>query len=145
MFKHILLPVDSWSASQPIVQKCVKLARENGARLTALHVIPQFHVLAYQPEMLVDTPDLYRRDSEAQARALLAKIETEAREFGVPCDAMFVWGDHPYEEIVRLAADKECDLVCMASHGRRGVKGLLLGSETQKVLTHCQVPVLVYR
>ena len=145
MFKHILFPVDGSAGSRAIVKKCIALARENGARLTALHVIPQFHVLSYQPEMLVDTPELYRKDSEQQARALLADVEAEAKELGVACEALFQWGDHPYEAIVQLAADKECDLVCMASHGRKGVKGLLLGSETQKVLTHCQVPVLVYR
>ena len=145
MFKNILLPIDGSATSRDILGKCVRFARDSGARLTALYVIPQFHVLAYQPEMLADTPELYRADSEKQARALLAEVEAEAKAQEVTCEALFMWGDSPYEAIIALARDKGCDLITMASHGRRGVKGLLLGSETQKVLTHSTVPVLVFR
>jgi nucleotide-binding universal stress UspA family protein len=144
MFKHVLFPVDGSEASQSVIKKCVALARENGARLTVLHVIPEFHILAYQTDMLVDTPELYRKDSEEHARSLLSRVEGEAIEQGVSCESSFINGDHPYEQIVRLAADKECDLICMASHGHTGVKSLLLGSETQKVLSHTKVPVMVY-
>jgi nucleotide-binding universal stress UspA family protein len=145
MFKHILVPVDGSAPSAAVISKSVTYARETGAKLTAIHVIPEFHVLAYQPEMVVDTPELYRKDSETRARELLAKIETEAKEQGVPCHTIFQWGDEPYEVIIAAAKDNGCDMICMASHGRRGVKGLLLGSETQKVLTHSTIPVLVYR
>ncbi len=145
MFKHILVPVDGSAPSTAVISKAIAFARESGATLTAVHVIPEFHVLAYQPEMLVDTPELYRKDSETRARELLARFEAEAREQGVPCTTVFEWADAPYESIIRVARDKQCDLICMASHGYRGFKGLLLGSETQKVLTHSTIPVLVYR
>jgi nucleotide-binding universal stress UspA family protein len=145
MFKNILLPVDGAATSRDIVRKCIAFARESGAKLTALHVIPEFHVLAYQPEMLIETPALYKADSEKQARAILAGVEAEAKEQGVDCDALFMWGDSPYEAVIALARDRGIDLITMASHGRSGVKGLLLGSETQKVLTHSQIPVLVFR
>jgi nucleotide-binding universal stress UspA family protein len=76
---------------------------------------------------------------------VLGAVESAAGAAGVPCDVASATSDDPYEEILRAAGDKGCDLIVMASHGRRGVKALLLGSETQKVLTHGTVPVLVYR
>ncbi len=85
------------------------------------------------------------QEGQFRARQILAQIELEAREQEVPCDAVFVYGDEPYETIINVASERGADLVCMASHGRKGVKGVLLGSITQKVLTHCQIPVLVYR
>lgn len=145
MFKHILLPTDGSMTAEPMIRKCVAFAKDAGARLTALYVVPEFHVLAYEPGILAATPEQYKRDSEARARQILAVVELVAHEQGVPCDALFVYGDEPYETIIRTAQERGADLVCMASHGRSGVKGVLLGSVTQKVLTHCQIPVLVYR
>ncbi|MCK7468053.1 MAG: universal stress protein [Desulfosudis oleivorans] len=80
-----------------------------------------------------------------QADRNLAVLEKAAKDAGVPCETICEIGDHPYEAIIRVAEKRGCDLIMMASHGRRGVKGLLLGSETQKVLTHSLIPVLVYR
>jgi nucleotide-binding universal stress UspA family protein len=92
-----------------------------------------------------DTSEQYQKDSQAYAEQVLAKVQGAANEVGVSCTTLFMVNDHPYEAIVKAAKDKGCDLICMASHGRKGVKGLLLGSETQKVLTHTDIPVLVYR
>jgi nucleotide-binding universal stress UspA family protein len=75
----------------------------------------------------------------------LAMLLKAATEEGVRCTTVIEVSDHPYEAIIRTAEKKGCDLILMASHGRRGVQGLLLGSETQKVLTHSRIPVLVYR
>ena len=72
-------------------------------------------------------------------------MKQSAQAEGVPCDTEVALSDHPYEAIIHAAASKGCDLIMMASHGRRGLQGLLIGSETQKVLTHCKIPVLVYR
>ena len=72
-------------------------------------------------------------------------VENVAKEAGIACDTVRATSDHPYEAIIKAAQDKGCDLIMMASHGRRGVRGLLLGSETHNVLTHTKLPVLVCR
>lgn len=145
MFKHILLPTDGSAMSEMASQKCIALAREAGAQVSAIYVIPEFHVFAYAPDMVTDTPEQYQQFAEASARKILGGVQRAADEAGVVCTTLSVANDHPYEAIVKAARDGGCDLICMASHGRKGVKGVLLGSETQKVLTHTDVPVLVYR
>lgn len=145
MFKHLLLPTDGSAASEEAIRKCMQFASESGATVTGLHVTPEFHVVTYQTEMLEDTEEQYRKDSEQHAMKYLAMIESAARELRVPCNATWSVNDHPYEAIIQAAADNDCDLIVMASHGRKGVKGFLMGSETQKVLTHSKIPVLVYR
>jgi nucleotide-binding universal stress UspA family protein len=95
--------------------------------------------------MLEDTREQFAQDAKAQARRLLAVIENAAKEAGVSCDTACTTSDQPYEAIIEIAKEKGCDLIAMASHGRKGVRGLLLGSETQKVLTHSLIPVLVFR
>lgn len=145
MFAHILIPTDGSLSAEPMIRKCVTFAKEIGARITGLYVVPEFHVLAYSPGIVNETPERYQRDSEARARQILAQIELHAKEQGVPCDVVFVYGDEPYETIIKVAGERGADLICMASHGRKGIKGVLLGSVTQKVLTHSQIPVLVFR
>lgn len=145
MFHHILIPTDGSAASKSAIQNAVALAKEVGAKVTGLHVVPEFHIFTYQPEMLEESRQQYASDSVAQAKKHLHEIETEATEAGVEYDTTYVVNDSPYEVIIKTARDKGCDLIAMASHGRKGLKGLLLGSETQKVLTHSLIPVLVYR
>lgn len=145
MFKHILLPTDGSAASEDAIRKCMQFAKETGAQVTGFHVTPEFHIFTYQAEMLEDTREEFRKDSEAQAHKFLDAIESAAREAGVPCKVTFTPSDHPYEAIIDAARENKCDLIAMASHGRKGIKGMLMGSETQKVLTHSQIPVLVYR
>jgi nucleotide-binding universal stress UspA family protein len=145
MFKHILLPIDGSAMSDMASQKCIALAKESGAQVIGIYVIPDFHVFSYAPEVMTDTSEQYQKDSQAYAKQILAKVQGAANEVGVACTTLSMVNDHPYDAIVKAAKDKGCDLICMASHGRKGVKGLLLGSETQKVLTHTDIPVLVYR
>ena len=95
--------------------------------------------------MLEDTREQFLVESRAQAEKNLATLKRAATEAGVPCDTVVETSDHPYEAIIRTADSRGCDLILMASHGRRGMQGKLLGSETQKVLTHTTIPVLVYR
>ena len=145
MFKHILLPTDGSRGSERAIRKALALAKSTGAKVTGFHVIPKFHVFTFRTEMLEDTEEEYARDSRAHAQKYLAVIEKAAKQAGVPCQTVYATSDQPYEAIIRTAQRKGCDLIAMASHGRRGVQGLLLGSETQKVLTHSKIPVLVYR
>ncbi len=145
MFKHVLLPTDGSPQSEAAVRQGIALAKEQQARVTGIHVVPEFHVFTYHPDMLEDTRAEYDRDSKAQATKILAAVEDAARAAGVPCDTVCATNDEPYEAIIKTADEKGCDLIAMASHGRKGMKGLLVGSETQKVLTHSHQPVMVLR
>lgn len=145
MFKHILLPTDGSELSKAAIEKGMQLAKNINAEVTGFHVILPFHVLTLQPEMLEDTNEQYERQSEVQARQFLGVVKTAAENWGVKCNTDYVTSPHPYEMIINAAGKKGCDLIVMASHGRRGVQGLLIGSETQKVLTHSKIPVLVVR
>ena len=145
MFKHILLPTDGSDLSLRAIERGVALAKAMGARVTGFHAAPPFHVFAYETPQLEYTREEYQRVSAEQAANMLGTIEAAARTAGIPFESVSTVSDHPYEDILKTATERGCDLIVMASHGRRGVKGLLLGSETQKVLTHGTVPVLVYR
>ena len=145
MFKHLLLPTDGSALSQEAVRKGLRLAKEQGARVTAVHVLPEFHVLTYHVAMLEDTREQFIADCTKQAEKYLEAVRQCAGEEGVACETRSVVSDHPHEAITGTAEKSGCDLIVMASHGRRGLQGLLLGSETLKVLTHSKVPVLVLR
>ena len=145
MFKHILLPTDGSELSEAAIQKGVQFAKSINAEVTGFHVILPFHVFTLQTEMLEDTKEQYERQSKVQAEQFLGVIKKAAEKAGVRCDTDYVSSNHPYEMIIQAAEKKGCDLIMMASHGRRGVQGLLIGSETQKVLTHTKIPVLVFR
>ncbi len=145
MFKHVLLPTDGSKLSEKSVRQGIKLAKSLNARVTALHVIPKFHTFTYETEMLELTQPEYERATEKRADEFLRTVEKIAANAGVECDTVHSTSDQPYEEIIKTAQKKDCDLILMASHGRHGIEGLLLGSETQKVLTHSKTPVLVYR
>ena len=145
MFKHILLPTDGSDLSLRAVEHGIALAKVMGARVTGFNAIEPFHTFAYGAPQLEFTRDEYLRVSREQSAKTLGLVEAAANAAGVPCDTVSAIGDLPHEEILRSAAERNCDLIVMASHGRRGIKGLLLGSETQKVLTHGTIPVLVYR
>lgn len=145
MFKHILVPTDGSKLSEKAVKRAVGVAKQIKARVTALHVIPKFHTFTYQAEMLELTAKEYEASSVERAEQYLGFAERAAATAGVSCEAVHVFSDQPYREIIKTARGKRCDLILMASHGRRGIEGFLLGSETQKVLTHSRVPVLVYR
>lgn len=145
MFKHILLPTDGSPLSEQAILQSVSLARTLGAKVTGLYVIPEYHTVTLQAEMLTDTSEDFAKFGLTQARKFLDVIEQEAKAAGVPFTAAHATSDHPYEAIIQAANDHGCDLITMASHGRKGIQGLLIGSETQKVLVHSTIPVLVYR
>ena len=149
MYKHILVPTDGSALSQKAVKTATELARGMKSKVTAVHVIPP-----YAPPVVSDmavayasivSPTEYRRSTEKQAQKLLDKVKASVEAKKVECDVAFVNDAQPWEAIIKLAGGRKCDLIVMASHGRRGLEGLLLGSETNKVLTHSKTPVLVCR
>jgi nucleotide-binding universal stress UspA family protein len=145
MFKHILLPTDGSEASQNAIRAGITFAKEAGATVIGLYVIPEFHVLAYEASMLVPTEEEFIKNEMTLAETYLAEIKRAAENAAVKYETVYVTSDYPYEEIIKVAENRRCDLIMMASHGRKGVKGFLIGSETQKVLTHSKIPVLVLR
>jgi len=145
MFKHILVPIDGSKLSENALKQAVSLAKQAHAKVTALHVVPKFHTFTLQAEMLESTEKEYAVVATEQAKQYLSFAERVAKVADVDCDTVATTSDHPFKEIIKTAKKKGCDLILMASHGRRGIEGFLLGSETQKVLTHSNVPVLVYR
>ncbi len=147
MFKHILVPTDGSEFSQDTARRAVSFAKEAGAKVTAFYAKPEFPVTYYGEGVLIDTtsPEKFAELAESQAQEILGFVESLCKEAGVPCCTLSTTSDIPYEAIIAAATQSECDLIFMASHGRRGLASLLLGSETQKVLTHSTIPVLVYR
>jgi nucleotide-binding universal stress UspA family protein len=115
------------------------------AKVTGLTVTVPYHYFAVDAVQLSDTPEQYAKDIKIMAEKNLSIIKEEAIKAGISFDLIHRSNAQPYEEIVKTAQDFMCDVIFQASHGRRGMSGFLLGSETQKVLTHSKIPVLVYR
>nr|WP_314538876.1 universal stress protein [uncultured Massilia sp.] len=145
MYQRILLPTDGSEASGRAVEAGVAFAGELGAEIVALHVTPPFRIFSTDATMLEDTADQYADASRERALRLLADVAAAAQAAGVPCRLEHVESDQPWQTIIDTAQRLGCDLIVMASHGRRGIAGLLLGSETQRVLVHSTIPVLVHR
>lgn len=147
MFKHLLVPTDGSALSDETIAAAIALAFETGARITFLYVRPDYPVSYFGEGALVDptTPDSFAEMTERVAAEILERSALQARECSVPHDTCAVINDMPYEAIIETARKEGCDLIFMASHGRKGLVGMILGSETQKVLTHSSIPVLVYR
>ena len=145
MFKHILLPTDGSVLSEMAIKRGVEFAKEINAKVSGLTVTKPFHVFTTDVTELEDTEGTYAEDTNALADKRLSVIEQAAKQAGVSYDGVHKIGEHPWEEIIKTASERDCDVIFMASHGRRGVAALVIGSETNKVLTHTKIPVLVYR
>lgn len=145
MYKHLLVPTDGSPLSDYAVEQALAFASELGARITVFTVVEPFHVIAYMPEQVAETRDAYDRHARQEAERRLAKAADKCRAAGVEHATLITSADDPHEAIIAAARTRGCDLIAMASHGRRGVKALVLGSVTAKVLMHSELPVLVYR
>ena len=148
MYRHILVSTDGSKLSGKAIRSAVRLADATGAKVTGVYVTVPFTAPAYGEGVMympAMSPKRYKEVTEREARKALAAVEIEARTGGVQYATMMLTADNPWEGIIRAAKAKRCDLIVMASHGRRGLAGLILGSETTKVLTHSKVPVLVCR
>jgi nucleotide-binding universal stress UspA family protein len=145
MYKHILIPTDGSALSEKAIRQGVGLAKSITAKVTVLTVSPRFHTFAVDPFVMADTPDKYEQHCNERAQRYLAFAEMTANSAGVPYNGVHVIEDHSYQAIIDTAKAQGCDLIFMASHGRKGVSALVLGSETTKVLTHSSIPTLVCR
>ena len=148
MYKHILLPTDGAKLSAKAVRQAVQFAKSIGAKVTAIHVSPEYRTMMDEGFVLFAVATLKKRFEEEtikRSNLLLERIKSRAKAAGVDCDCVSVIGNLPYDAIIKQARKAKCDLIMMASHGRKGLSSLLLGSETSKVLTHSNIPVLVVR
>jgi nucleotide-binding universal stress UspA family protein len=143
VFKHILLPTDGSELAERAVRKGIEFAKSMNARVTGIFAIPEYRYSWEPPDTVA--PERYRLHWTDAANNILGFVEERAKLEGVSCDTVYQSEVEPYEGIIRAAEAHGCDLIFMASHGRSGMGALLLGSITNKVLTHTKIPVLVYR
>ena len=144
MFKRVLVPTDGSDITSKAIATAIELAKSVGAQLYTISVKEPFPYSAIS-EMQPTPPQEFFDAQERIATQRVQAVVELAKASGVACQAHTVEALHPWEAIIDHATSLECDLLVMASHGRRGMSALLLGSETQKVLTHSKVPVLVVR
>ncbi len=148
MYRRILVPTDGSKLSIKALKTAFTLAKALGSQVTAVHVTPEFPTPVYS-EGAMFTGYMNRADFDraqaAAARKVLAAAEKQAATFEIELACGHTASNSPFEAILAAASRSKCDLIVMASHGRRGLSALILGSETQKVLTHSKIPVLVVR
>jgi nucleotide-binding universal stress UspA family protein len=145
MFKHILIPTDGSDLSRKAILYGVQLAKESGAKVTGLTVTEPYQVAGMDTVFIPSDQGDYEEQARALSEKAMEQVKMAANAAGVPCETIREVHDQPYRAIIDAAQALGCDLIVMASHGRRGISALLLGSETAKVLTHSTIPVLVYR
>ena len=138
MYTHILIPTDGSELAGKAVQHGIALAKRIGAKVTMLTVLPP-ELITADMQMI----EIRKQRMQKQAEEILGAVAKQAAGFS--CETIQVEHEDPYQAIIDTADSKGCDLIVMASHGRRGISAIVLGSETVKVLTHCKIPVLVYR
>ena len=144
MYKRILISTDGSDISQKAVQSAVALAKSGGAELFAISAKEPFPYSAISEMQPVPPQEFYDAQERIAGERVKAVVDAAAAA-GVKCQAHTVEALHPWEAILDHAKNQACDLIVMASHGRRGLSAMLLGSETQKVLTHSAIPVLVIK
>ncbi len=144
VYKHILIPTDGSELSERAIRNGVVLATSLGARITVLTVMEPWST-GGRPVGLERPRQVYEEGAKERVHRFLEVAVKATLEAGVPVSTEQDFNEHPYEAIIETADAKGCDLILMASHGWRGIKALVLGSETTKVLMHTKIPVLVHR
>ena len=148
LYAHILLPTDGSSLATRGAKAGVQLAKALGAKVTVLFVGMPYASAVYGEAAAYyagPSPREHKRFSEEVAQKAFAPVALEARRAGVDCATLLAVNSRPWEGILKAARARKCDAIVMASHGRSGLGGLFLGSETQRVLAHSRIPVLVIR
>lgn len=146
MYKNILLPTDGSALSLVAVDNGLKFAKAVGAKVTGFYVIVERQPESFEDYAPVEVkaPQL-DEVAKQEADKYLKVVADKARALGVPCHTHSMRHSSPHQAIITMANNTGCDLIVMASHGRKGVTGELVGSETARVITNCKIPVLVYR
>ena len=145
MFSHILIPTNGSQLCEDAARQAIQLARSLEAHITVVTASPPYRLFGGDDVVLSGTEDSYNEEREIRAARDLAVVSKAAEAAGVPCDALHVFHEKPYAAIIEVAERRGCDVICMASHGRRALTALVVGSETMKVLAHSRVPVIVFR
>ena len=147
MYAHFLVPTDGSKLSDKALAHALTLAKATKARITLFHASPGIPRPAYADGMsiIAISPREYEKQTKADAMKLLDRAAAKGKASGVTCATLHAFDDSPWEGIIAAAKKAKADTIVMASHGRRGLAGVLLGSETTKVLTHSKLPVLVVR
>lgn len=147
MYRRILVATDGSTLSKKAVRNSIGLAAATGAELVALYVVPRYPVSYFEGGLTISSEDVARTEKQwhDQGQAVVDGVREAALSDGVKAKAVVAHSDLVAESILAAARKHKCDLVVMASHGRKGIKRILLGSETQQVLTHSSLPVLVLR
>ena len=146
MYKHILIPTDGSELAEHGVTEGLSMAKSVGAKVTVVVVEVPFNVMSVRESRtrhLGEEFEKHNEQSNKRAAAVLAHASDKAKAINVPCETLQVEHEQPYQAIIAAAKNKGCDLIVMASHGRSGISALVLGSVTNKVLTHTKTPVLV--
>ena len=142
MYQHILIPTDGSEPAERGVAHGLTLAKSLGAKVSVIFVIEPFSEVTGR---FLEAVAKYAELRKEQAKGVLERAANAAREAGVPCETIQVENEQPHQGIIAAAQDKKCDLIVMSSHGRSGLSKFLIGSVTNKVLTHAKTPVLVYQ
>ena len=150
MYKNILVPTDGSKLSGKAVAEAIKLAMTCRARITVMHVISDFkkamsETYAVPAAMAAPVQKKFQDEAAVRSKKILDSACAEANVAAITCTGVSVVSDSPYDAIIKQTAKSKCDVIVMASHGRKGLQGFLLGSETTKVLCHSKIPVLVVR
>jgi nucleotide-binding universal stress UspA family protein len=147
MFKNILIPTDGSPLSQKAVVQGVALAKSVGAKVTAFFAAPPATPIVYRDHLPVGyaTPGEHEEMIRKTAAKYLGVVERAAKQAGISCESVHVTSDYPEEGILKVAQKKKCDLIVMATHGQGGLRGMFIGSVTQKVLNQAKIPVMVFR
>ena len=147
MYKKLLVATDGSTLSKKAVRSAVELAESLGAELVALYVVPNYPVSYFEGGVTISTQEIARTEKQwaDQGQAIVEAVKDSAETKGLKAKAIVARSNLVAEAILAAAKRNKCDLIVMASHGRRGLKRILLGSETQHVLTHSEIPVLVLR
>lgn len=148
MYKHIMLPYDGSELSDKALGEGIGLAKSENAKITLIYVVSPHHLMIGGGRAVPGLKRLeqeYAENIRAEARSMLDAARQQVAGAGLACDVVLEDGASAYQCIIDAVQRLHCDLIVMASHGRRGLEGLVVGSQTIKVLTHSTIPVLVVR
>lgn len=143
MYHHMLVPLDGSELAGALLAQSVQFALALGARVTFFTMVEDYGATQEGALMRTLSPAAFENEMKRQAAGIVSKAMAAAQAAGLACEAVVRIGSEAYVQIIQVAQDQGCDLIYMASHGRRGLKALMLGSQTQKVLTHSPLPVFV--